>query len=409
MRERFHGWWIVAIAAIAQPLGGGLVGTYQVLVTPLRSEFGLDRTEIGLGMTLFLLASSLTSATVGPIVDRGPLRAIMMSGVCVVVTGLAIVATAGRPWQLGLGVCVFAIGTSLYGPTPNQAMLVNWFASRRGRAVALAAMGLSVGAAVLPITTTWLEASLGWRGALAAIAGGVFLIVMPLLTQVVPRPEDIGQHPDGLPPGSARAASPTTREATARDILRDPNFWLVTVGFRLALGLATAGSVFVYPHLESLGLSRTEAALAPTLMAASAFATKPMVGMLAERIDPRAVVGGCLLVYGASWLLFATQTDFGPLMFAALVQGVGSATLSVMIPIFLGACFDRRSIGRASGLVSMVGLPFLLAGAPLLGAVAEATGGFRPGFLAMGGVTLVSALLLSLVRIPGAGPRTAST
>ena len=87
MGESFHGWKIIALAALSQPLGQGLFGAYQILVTPLIQEFGATQTQMGLGMTLLVLCGGATGAAIGPAVDRGPLRAVMTAGVFGVLLG----------------------------------------------------------------------------------------------------------------------------------------------------------------------------------------------------------------------------------------------------------------------------------------------------------------------------------
>ena len=73
--------------------------------------------------------------------------------------------------------------------------------------------------------------------------------------------------------------------------------------------------------------------------------------------------------------------------------------LGATIYVMLGACFGRDRIGRVSGLVMPMGLPFLLAMAPIVGLIRDATGSFVPGFHALIGVLAAAAALLLLVRL----------
>ena len=86
------------------------------------------------------------------------------------------------------------------------------------------------------------------------------------------------------------------------------------------------------------------------------------------------------------------------------LRASGAGSLLVLIPVYLGRCFDRRVIGRASGLYIPLGMPFTLAAAPVVGYFGQLTGGFRAPFMGLAGVLVVAALLLFLIResAPGA-------
>jgi hypothetical protein len=73
--------------------------------------------------------------------------------------------------------------------------------------------------------------------------------------------------------------------------------------------------------------------------------------------------------------------------------------------VLQGRCFGRDAIGRVSGLHALLGLPFLLASAPLVGWLEVRTGSFATPFLGLAGVLLLAALVLACVRPPRATSR----
>ena len=66
-------------------------------------------------------------------------------------------------------------------------------------------------------------------------------------------------------------------------------------------------------------------------------------------------------------------------------------------------------IGQVSGLHSLIGLPFLLASAPLTGMAAERMGSFVVPLLGLAAVQLVAALVLALLRVPDTEPTPMAT
>ncbi|HKA14453.1 MAG TPA: MFS transporter, partial [Myxococcota bacterium] len=169
---RFDGWRLVALGGIAQGLALPLLGAYGVVATPLIEEFGASTTQLGLGMSLALLAAAIAGPPLGAALDRGPLRAIMFAGVALMFVSVLALSRGAALWQLGAGFACATVGMSMYGMMPVQVMLVNWFALRRGTALSLAHAGTSAGALIVPTATAWMIEWLGWRHALVALAAG---------------------------------------------------------------------------------------------------------------------------------------------------------------------------------------------------------------------------------------------
>jgi MFS family permease len=406
---RFDGWRIIALGAIAQALALPLLGAYGVVATPLIQEFGASATQLGIGMSLALLAAALAGPLLGAALDRGPLRAIMIAGVMLMFVSVLTLSRGVALWQLAPCFAFAVVGMSMYGMMPVQVMLVNWFVLRRGAALSLAHVGASVGGLLVPTTTAWLVEWLGWRHALVALAAGAAAVALPAIAQLVKRPEELDQTPDGIPGPSQRRApahGPGTmvpKRAELSAWLRDPSFWLIGCGVGLALSVSIA-TLFLVRHLETLGIPRTRAALIPSSMAMCGIAGKLVAGALVDRIDARAVVAGALLLHALGWAIVASQSSYPVLLLAAVPLGLGGGGFLPLPPVLQGRCFGREAIGRVSGLHVLIGLPFLFAVSPLVGWVEGLTGGFAAPFLGLAGVLVLAALVLACVRIPAVEP-----
>src|SRR5205807_1478588 len=69
---------------------------------------------------------------------------------------------------------------------------------RRGRALAIATMGLSSAGIVIPLPVTLLIERFGWRAAWLALAAIVLVLGLAATAAMRRRPEDYGLAPDGV-------------------------------------------------------------------------------------------------------------------------------------------------------------------------------------------------------------------
>ena len=394
---------MVAFGAIAQGLAFPMLGAFGVVATPLIQEFGASSIQLGVGMSIALLAAALAGAPLGVAFDRGPLRAIMLSGVALMFVSVLALSRAVSLGQIAACFALATVGLSMYGMLPVSVVLVNWFALRRGTALSLAYVGTSVGALFVPTVTAWLIEWFGWRHALVALAAGAAALAVPAVARLVKRPEELGQTPDGIPGAPADRGEAARRTGELAAWLRDRNFWLIGGGVGLALSVSVA-TLFLVRHLEMLGIPRTRAALIPSSMAMFGIVGKLGAGWLIDRFDARAVVTGVLALHALGWTIVASQSSYAAMLVASVPLGLGGGGFLPLPAVLQGRCFGRDAIGRIGGIHALIGLPFLLASAPLVGWGEGRTGGFEAPFFGLAGALLLAVLLLACVRVPGVAP-----
>jgi MFS family permease len=402
----FDGWRIVALAGIAQALGYGLLGAYGFLATPLIEEFGATPSQLGLGYSVSIFVTALVGPLVGWLLDRGPLRVIMLSGVALMLGSVLALSRGTALGTLAAWFALTSIGMATYGTLSSNVMIVNWFILRRGTALALASAGASVGAFLVPQVSARLIDRLGWRGAVAALACGAAAIAAPLIARfAVKRPEEVGQHPDGdAAPQRGRAGAPALVEIPVGRLLRDANFWRIGIGYGIAMGVLLP-AFFLVPYMErELGIPRPLAANVPSTAAACALIGKLVAGRAIDLVDKRVVVSVALCLHALGWVLAATQSSLAGMLVAAVPLGLGAGSFMPLPAVLQGACFGRAMIGRVTGLGALLALPFLLSAAPLVGWFAERTGGFAPPFCGLAAALVLAAAVLALVRIPKLEP-----
>src|SRR6185436_17036145 len=118
----------------------------------------------------------------------------------------------------------------------------------------------------------------GWRT--TALASGIVAICvgLPLAMVIRNSPSEHGEVPDGIadvPSAENEEASRTeaSRDFTAREALRTPAFWLISLGHGFALLVVHAVAVHAITHLkQDLGYSVAQASLVISLVTISQMA-----------------------------------------------------------------------------------------------------------------------------------------
>jgi nitrate/nitrite transporter NarK len=112
--------------------------------------------------------------------------------------------------------------------------------------------------------------------------------------------------------------------------------------------------------------------------------TRPMGGMLVTQIGVRKLLMISLLLNVAGCFMLAAFTHLLAVDIIAIVLlGVGCGFPYAGLFNRAGSMFPGRA-GAAMGLVNMLGIVFILAGAPLVGKISDWTGNFSSAFISLG-------------------------
>lgn len=193
--------------------------------------------------------------------------------------------------------------------------------------------------------------------------------------------------------------------------------WLVVLASMVALmfGPSTVAvlslGLFIRPLEIDFGWSRTQIALASSIVAYTVMFISPIQGYLADRFGARAVIVPCIPLFGAAVGLMYFMPPVPWLYYAAWValpvMGLGIFPLSYLRVV--STWFDRR-LGLAIGIAN-AGIGIGGAVIPLAIGALIASYGWRVGYLGLAGLVLLTlpAALLFIREKPGAGTRNNST
>ena len=150
----------------------------------------------------------------------------------------------------------------------------------------------------------------------------------------------------------------------------------------------------IVPHLMiylgETGISPQVAAYTITGMSACNLGARALVGWLGDRTDRRWLIGLelVLLSLGTFWFAFVS-TDWQLIVFVILfAPAVGG--LAVSVPLLVGDHFGARSFPLMVGLVMLPPSLLWFAAPGLTGLVFDTLGTYRPAWLVLGALTLLT-------------------
>jgi len=413
-RERLRdGWRVVGVAALAQGVSvGSTFYAYGAFLKPLAAEFGASRLAVTLGLTFFTVVQGAIAPLLGRALDRGSPRAILIAGVVTQSAGLALLSRVSAFWQAGaLFGTAIAVGSFLFGPLAAATVVAKRFVRRRGQALGVAALGAAVGGAVFPPVVTASIEALGWRGAVTAIAVGLLLLIGPFAWALARRPEEADRGTDGGPvPGPAppAVASEPGAPVTTAALLRDRNFWAITMAIGFGFCPVSVLLAHLVPYATDLGIAPRHAAIAMSGYALGSGLGRVLFGALADRVDKRIVVWIAYASLALAWSRLLGDPSFASLLPAVVAAGVGMGGIAPLWGALTGATWGRAAFGRAMGLMNLLMLPFSIVGAPAAAHLFDRTGSYQLAFASFLGCFALGAIAIAFLRLPehepGSGP-----
>jgi OFA family oxalate/formate antiporter-like MFS transporter len=375
----YYGWVIVAVIALTSIAETAeFHPTLGAFIKPLEEEFGWSRTAFTGAISLGTILGGLTALVIGPLLDRFGPRWILFTGFLILGGTIMSLSLVHALWQFYL---VMIVGRVIIQGAIGIAVNVTvakWFVRQRGRAIALANLGVRFGNALTPAYVQWFITNYGWRT--ASVALGLFtwaLTLVPTLLFLRRQPEDMGLRPDGDPEDAEgpapREAAPRrgpalTRDLTLAEVMRLPSFYLVL--------FATCGSFFVgaginlhiLPLLSDRGLSPGQAVSVVSIWSLMGALGTLAGGLAAEKVPVRFLLGGSyLLLAGVVAFLLAVDSYPEAVIFAVLF-GLAFSAVPTLQNVVFADYFGRAHLGAIRGFATPFQMVFNAAG-PLAAAV----------------------------------------
>jgi MFS family permease len=401
-RAFFYGWIVVGAAFVSHFLSYGTqVVAFGLFLPAMADGLHVSRAALSGTFGLARLVSAAVAPAFGVLVDRRGPRLLIVLGTLSLAGGAVMLAAARSGWHVVMGYAVLmAVGGVALGELSADATVTRWFVRRRGRALAVATMGLSTAGIVIPLPLAYAITQLGWRGAWVAIAIAVLALGTVAAVAMRARPEDHGLVADG----AVATEAPPEAAFTARQAVRLPAFWLLVIGTNLG-GLALFGvNVHLYSYLGDRGVPPATAAAVVTLLYVLHTAAKPLWGVIAERVHVRYCIAACYAGGGIGILILLTSSHFAAVLAFTVVYGLTRGAQSFITSLAWANYFGREAQGAIRGLAAPARFIASAAGPVLGGWLYDATGSYTQALLAFALAFLLGGLVASAARAPETAP-----
>ena len=380
----------------------------------LQDDRGWNKTQLSGAAALQQMESAIIGPALGWIMDRFGPQGLIRLGVLMFGLGFMALSYIDTLLEFYGAFIVIALGSSMCGFFPINVALINWFERWRARALSALSLGLAVGGISVPIVG-WSLVHFGWRA--TAFGSGVFAVAvgLPLAMVMRRRPEDHGETVDGVvkkpetseEPDSAVLSS--SRDFTAREALRTPAFWLLSLGHGFALLVVGAVNVHAIAHMkESLAYTVSAAALVITLVTLFQIGGVLLGWVIGDRYEKRLIAAACMLMHclGLLSLTYARTTPW-IIAFAAL-HGVAWGLRGPFMHAIRADYFGRSAIGMILGLSFMIIVIGQVGGPMIAGMLADITGNYRTGFTVLALLAGVGSMFFVLAKRPAPPLRSAA-
>jgi predicted MFS family arabinose efflux permease len=282
------------------------------LTEPIRKDFGLTDSQVGLIGSAFIWLYAIVGLPLGRASDSRSRKSLLAWGMVVwtALTGMAALAT--NYTMLLFSRLGFAVGEAVVAPAATSWIGDLFPAGARSRPLALFMLGVPVGGALSYFFSGPVAQAYGWRAAMVLAAAPAVLLIPILLRLSEP----------------ARGAAEAHREPVARSsmaiILKIPTmWWIIASGALLNFNMYAIGT-FLPAFLSRIhGLSLARSGVATGIVFAVGGVSG---GLLAGRLGDRII----------------HQRDNGRLLAAAVIAlvgaplgylGIGAGSAAVAIPL----------------------------------------------------------------------------
>ena len=299
------------------------------LVEPMRKEFGLTDTQIGLMGSVFIWIYAVIGVPLGLVADRWSRKWLLLAGLVVwssmtALGGLVSSFSGMLVTRLGVG-----IGEAVCAPTGTSWLGDLFPPDKRSRVLALFMLGVPVGAALSyffsgPIAQAW-----GWRTAMV-VAALPALILAPALAML--------KEPER---GASEAVRRAPEQTSVWALLKIPTlWWIIASGVFLNFNMYAIGMFMpaLLSRVHKMTLAESGTATGVTYLVGGVCGGI-LAGYLGDKIVSKRKNGRLLLAAGLT-------AAGAPLSYFGIIQPVGSVGVAL---VFLALAYG--SMNTYYGLV----------------------------------------------------------
>ena len=404
----FKGWNMVSIAVLMEfSVIGFTFYCYPLMFDSLEKELGATQAQLSGALSLFFICSAAASIFLGRLLDKYSVKNIMLIGGVIFSCGLISIAYVQSVFYLLLVYAtLIAIGGPALGNLSVTKLVANWFETKAGVALGIAAIGISFSGVILPILVDPLISAIGWRNVYLVFAAIVLLLLLPIIYfLVINTPEEINQNKDN----EINLNQTVSKEdpMPMRDFLKFGKFWFISIAF--ALQFFSMGGVLLHliPHASILGFEAVwdffgfplkQTVFAYSLAAFGGVVGKIFFGYLIDRMQANRPVMFMMLMQAIGIFGLTMVETFDLFLISCFVFGLGFGGAMVLMSACFLKAFGSHNLGSVRGISAVIIVPVQPLGILIVGQAFDA-GYYIQSFLLMGFASILALLVSSQISI----------
>ncbi len=342
-------------------LGAGIVLTLSssvgqtffiaLFAEPLRTKFSLSNGDWGGLYTIATFASAATLLIIGRAADVVRVRTLAM----IIYTSLVVLAIAMANVNSVLMLVLIIYGLRLCGQGMMTHIAITamarWFARRRGRAVAIAGLGVSFGEGFIPVIAVSLIALVGWQQTWLVAAVVMAVILAPVIFFLLRH-----ERQPGGDEGDQSHVGMQGRHWSRAQVLKHWFFWALIPGMIIPPFTTTALFFHQAYIAADKGWLLSDFVLTFPIFSGSVLLFSFISGLAIDRYGCLRLLPVYLLPVSASLLVLGFA---GPLPMAYLYMGLlgmTSGIASTLLGTLWAEIYGTRNLGaiRAMAIAVMV-------------------------------------------------------
>lgn len=402
----FYGWWIVGASfLVALFVGGAIAYGFTAVFEPVADEFGWSYAQISMAASIRGMEMGILAPLVGILVDRwGPRRLIFISSI-ITTAGLILLSNTMSLLMFYAAFILISIGMSGCAQGVLMTAVANWFRKKAGIANGITVSGFGAGGLVIPVIVRLID-MFGWRTAMAILAMGILVIVLPLSLLFRNKPEQYGYLPDGQVNDTAALNNGQILSQTVeidigvKQAVRSRTFWYLAAAFACHFVFINSVITHVMPYLSSIGISRARSSLVATCIPLMSIVGRIGLGWLGDKMDKRFIAAGGFVLVGIGLFCFGYTATAGEWVLVPflILFGIGIGGTNVSRASLTREYFGRASFGAVFGLILGISMMGTMIGPPIAGWVYDNWGSYQSIWYIFAG--LACAALIVILSVP---------
>ena len=405
---RFFGWRMVFVGLTLEfTVVGFLFYSFPIIWPYLISELGMTESQLGMVSALYFIPVSILAIIIGRALDKYSVKKFMMVGAIFYACGLFSLSFINSYWSLlTIYLTILALGSIMMGNLAVSKLISNWFDKNAGRALGIAAIGISFSGVMLPLIVDPMLDLVGWRNVYIIFASIVLFIIFPIIfLTVIDEPKIVNQVKDGIKKDSKEVS--LAKEMTAKDLLSKKVFWIISLAFAFQFLSMMGVLAFLPIHASKMGLGETwnllglpikQYVFAYSLAAFGGVLGKIIFGYLMDIMKAAHPVMIAMFLQATGIFGFTYFNEPSIFFLSAFIFGLGFGAATPLMTACYLRTFGAHNLGKARGISSPIISPLQPIGILITSILIGFQDTYFVAFNIMGCFALVGAALASQIQ-----------